>query len=155
MRALQPDRLSKVSISRGPRFERLFLNRGYATDVEGRTTAGRGRFDTFKVVERNFAAFRANAHLWARMVADQGEAMFGATSVGEHKLLALPMQGKRKRNGRSIPLVRYADLFLGSMGPSYHDFHLTHATTPREAFAESGRLEAQRFLFGNLGREPI
>lgn len=155
MRALPPDRLSRISISHGPLFERLFLNRGYATDVEGRTTAGRGRLDTFKIVERNFAVFRANAHLWARMVADQGEAMFSTRSVGEHKLLALPMLGKRKRNGRSIPLVRYADLFLGSKGPSYHDFHLAHSTTPREAFAESGRLEAQRFLFGDLGREPI
>ncbi|UQD95992.1 hypothetical protein [Bradyrhizobium japonicum] len=155
MRALQPDRLGRVSISLGPRFERLFLARGYVTDVEGRTTVDRGRLDTFKVVERNFATLRANAHLWARMLSDQGEAMFGKHLVKEHKRLAVPILGKRRRNERPIPLIRHADLFLGSEGPTYHDFLLAHSTTPREAFAESGRSEAQEFLFGNLGREPI
>lgn len=125
------------------------------TDVEGRTPSGRGRLDAFKVVERNFATFRANAHLWAKMLLDQGDAIFGAASVGEKKLLATPMLGMRKGNGRYIPLVQHADLFLGSTGSSYHDFHLGHSTTPREAFAESGRLDAQKFLFGDLGREPI
>lgn len=155
MRALLPDRLSRVSVSRGPRFEKLFLARGYATNVEGRTTIGRGKPGTFKVADRNFAAFRANAHLWAKILSDQSQAMFGVSSVGEQKALAAPMLGKRQKNGRPLPLVRHKGLFLGVRGPSDHDFHLAHATTPREAFDEGGRLPAQKFLFGNLRREPI
>ena len=152
MRPLDPKALDKSSVTHGPRFERLFLKRGYAADVEGRTFVGKGRPKSFKVVEANKAILQANAHLWTGMLAGQSH-LFGVTSPKELKALAAAMLGTARKNGRLIPLVRYKGLLLGTRTPVGYPFHLASSTTPLEAMNEGQR--SIDLLFGRLTQEAL
>ena len=155
MRPLNPKALRKFSVSRGPRFERLFLerDRGYATDVDGRTFVGKGRPSSFKVVEANKTILQANAHLWTEMLAECSEPLFEVTSPEKFKALAAAMLGTAKKGGRLIPLVRYKDLFLGARAAVGYPFYLAYSTTPLEAMNEGKR--GIELLFARLAQDAV
>lgn len=150
MQALDPKALRRFSVNRSPRFETLFLERGYATDVEGRIPSGRRRPKSFKMVEANKLVLQTSAHLWTDMLADQSEHLFERTP-NDCEVLAAPMLGLTERNGPYIPLVEYKDMFLGTNHPVGYPFHLAWSTTPREAMKEGQR--GMSLLFNDLTQE--
>jgi hypothetical protein len=153
LRPLDPKALRKFSVSRGPRFECLFLENGYATDLDGRTFVGKGRPNSFKVVEANKTIVQANAHLWTNMLAECSESLFEVTSPEKFKALAAAMLGTAKKGGRLIPLVRYKDLFLGTDAPVGYPFHFAYSTTPLEAMNEGKR--GMELLFTRLAQDAV
>ena len=150
MQALDPKALRRFSVNRSPRFETLFLERGYATDVEGRIPSGRRRPKSFKMVEANKLVLQTSAHLWTDMLADQSEHLFERTP-NDCEVLAAPMLGLTERNGPYIPLVEYKDMFLGTNHPVGYPFHLAWSTTPKEAMKEGQR--GMSLLFNDLTQE--
>ena len=150
MQALDPKALRRFSVNRSPRFESLFLERGYATDIEGRMPSGKRRPKSFKMVKANKLVLQANAHLWTNMLADQSEHLFKRTPE-DCRDLAAPMLGLTERDGRYIPLVEYKDIFLGTNHPVGYPFHLAWSTTPAEAMNEGQR--GLSLLFNDLTQD--
>jgi hypothetical protein len=139
MRCLDPDALNKFSVSHGPGFERLFLERGYATNVEGRTNAGGRSPRDFKLVEANKKVLQATAHIWTDMLTERSKDLFDKSSPEEIDTLASAMLGKPHEDGQPIPLVRFEDLLLGVESPKGYSLYLAYSTTPREAITEGQR----------------
>jgi hypothetical protein len=145
--------LRKFSVSHGPRFESIFLENGYATDLDGRTFIGRGRPKSFKVVEANKTIVQANAHLWTTMLAECSQPLFEVNSPDEIKALAAAMLGMAKKGGRLIPLVPYKNLFLGAHAPVGYPFYFAHSMTPLEAIKEGKR--TIELLFTRVGQDAM
>lgn len=153
IRCLDPDDLNKFSVSRAPGFERLFHERGYATNVEGRTNAGGRRPRDFKIVEANKKVLRATAHIWTDMLTERSKDLFDKSLPEEIDTLASAILGKPHQEEQLIPLVRFEKLLFGAESPYGYSIHIAYSTTPQEARTEGQR--DSEFLFGKAAGEAL
>jgi hypothetical protein len=157
---LDPKSLEYRSLSPFPNMEKLFLNRGFVADVEGRVFRV-GHVASTRFAKRNMDAVTANAMVMAALLDGPGHGLLPQADEDEtrvqlvHRVMA-PVMGKETIYRSQelpapcmiYPLAEHQGLLLGCTDFSNaRHLHWAFETTPGQAIDQGGRQSPRDSLF--------